>query len=203
MARPCYSFFLTSDTGGISDEDGVLSRGSRMGQVAVGAGFLLLYAAVCWALRAQPVARSIAGNIALIASASLVPLIVLRRRRQWTGLQRLFWDIIAIAMILWIVGHLGWAYDQGWLRWHTIFSLSAGIGPLVALLARPHLGPRSGSVGRVAMTIGAYCLLGAFLYSYFALLPGLVPEARAGAQARLLLFVQVNRLVLLACVIGA
>ena len=42
-------------------------------------------------------------------------------------------------MALWIVGHVGWAYDQivfneqSWLKWHTLFSICAGIGPLIAL----------------------------------------------------------------------
>ena len=48
------------------------------------------------------------------------------------------------------------------------------------------------------MTIGAYWLLAVFLYSYFVLVPSLLPEARAAAQARLLYFVQFNRLLLLA-----
>ena len=48
------------------------------------------------------------------------------------------------------------------------------------------------------MTIGAYWLLAVFLYSYFVLVPSLLPEARAAAQARLLYFVQSNRLLLLA-----
>ncbi len=186
-------------------EDGIPGRGSRMWQVTIGLGILLVYAALGWALRAHPFARSIFGNTVLIASASIVPLIVLRRRRQWTGCQRLFWDVIAIALIFWVFGHLGWAYDQlvnreqAWLKWHAIFSLSAGIGPLVALLARPHLGPRNGAVAPVAMTIAAYCLLAVFLYSYFALLPSLVADALPNAQSRLLSFVQVNRLSLLAC----
>jgi two-component system NtrC family sensor kinase len=180
-----------------------------MGQVAAGVGFVLLYVAVGWTLRAQPLARSIVGNAVLVLSASIVPIIVLRRRRQWSGCQRLFWDVIGIAMVLWIVGHLGWAYDQlvhqqqAWLKWHTIFSLSAGIGPLVALLARPHLGPRNGAVAPVALTIGAYCLLAAFLYSYFALLPSFVADTRPNAQAQLLTFVQANRLALLAAMVAS
>ncbi len=127
-----------------------------------------------------------------------MPVVVLYRRREWSGSQRLFWDVIAIAMTLWIVGHIGWVYDQSWLRWHTLFSICAGIGPLIALLARPHRGARAGFVAPTAMTIGAYWLLAIFLYAYFVLVPSLMPEMRAGAQARLLYFVQYNRLLLLA-----
>jgi two-component system NtrC family sensor kinase len=156
-----------------------------------------------------PLARSIFGNTALILTASLVPIIVLRRRRQWAGCQRLFWDVLALSMVMWIVGHFGWAYDQlrfheqSWLKWHTLFSLCAGFGPLVALLARPHLGPRRGIVAPIAMTIAAYCLLAVFVYSYFVILPSLVPPARQEAQARLLYFVQSNRLVLLVALVAA
>ena len=156
-----------------------------------------------WALQGRPLALSIFGNASLIASATLVLGVILRRRREWAGCQRLFWDVIAVAMTLWIVGHLGWAYDQlvlkeqSWLKWHTLFSLCAGIGPLIALLARPHRGPRSRFVAPAAMTIGAYWLLAVFLYSYFVLVPSLMPEARDAAQERLLYFVQSNRLLLL------
>ncbi len=88
--------------------------------------------------------------------------------------------------------------DQSWLRWHTLFSICAGIGPLIALLARPHRGARAGFVAPTVMTIGAYWLLAVFLFTYFILVPSLLPEARAAAQARLLYFVQYNRLLLLA-----
>ena len=83
-------------------------------------------------------------------------------------------------------------------RWHTLFSICAGIGPLIALLARPHRGARAGFVAPTVMTIGAYWLLAVFLFTYFILVPSLLPEARAAAQARLLYFVQYNRLLLLA-----
>jgi len=137
-------------------------------------------------------------------SAGLVLAVILRRRRLWAGCQRLFWDIIAIGMVLWIVGHLGWTYgqlvlqQQAWLKWHTLFSLCAGIGPLIALLAWPHRGTRVELVQSLAVTIGAYWLLAVFIYSYFVLVPSLIPEARLHAQARLLHFVEVNRLLLLA-----
>jgi PAS domain S-box-containing protein len=177
--------------------------------LSLGVAFLLAYVVVGWTLRGWPLALSIFGNASLIASAALVLAIVLRRRREWAGSQRLFWDVIAVGMALWIIGHAGWAYyqlvydDQSWLRWHTLFSICAGIGPLIALLARPHRGPRVGFVAPAALTIGAYWLLAIFLYSYFVLAPSLLPEARAAAQARLLYFVQSNRLLLLAAMAAA
>jgi PAS domain S-box-containing protein len=128
---------------------------------------------------------------------------VLRRRGEWAGCQRLFFDLIAVSLVLWILGHFGWAYDellyqeQTWLKWHTLFSLCAGFGPLVALLARPHRGPRTEVVAPIAMTMVAYCLLAVFIYSYFVLVPSVIPLARPAAQQRLLYFVQANRLLLL------
>ena len=178
--------------------------GKRVGYPLVGLAVLLAYGVAGWALQGRPLALSIFGNVSLIASATLVLGVILRRRSEWAGCQRLFWDVIGVAMALWIVGHVGWAYDQlvfketSWLKWHTLFSICAGIGPLIALLARPHRGARSPFVSSTAMTIGAYWLLAVFLYSYFVLVPSLMPEARDAAQERLLYFVQSNRLLLLA-----
>jgi two-component system, NtrC family, sensor kinase len=177
--------------------------------LALGLAFILVYPIATWALGAQPLAQSIFGNASLILTAALTPAIILVRRRQWAGCERLFWDIIGISIVLWIVGHFGWAYEelihhrQNWLTWHTLFSLCAGIGPLIALLARPHLGPRISMAAPVAMTVIAYCLLGVFVYSYFVILPSLVPEASANAQSRLLYFVQANRLALLIGMLAA
>jgi PAS domain S-box-containing protein len=174
--------------------------------LTAGLAFIAIYSATSWLLAPYPFARSIFGNAALVFAASLVPIIVARRRRQWAGCQRLFWDVVAIAMLLWIVGHSGWAYyqlrfqQQTWLQWHTLFSLCAGFGPLVALLARPHLGIRRNVVAPIAMTIAGYCLLAVFVYSYFVLLPSVMSAAQPAAQTRLLYFVQVNRLLLLIAV---
>ena len=176
-----------------------------MRYLTFGLAFVLIYSMVGWALADRPFALSLFGNAVLVLTAALAPLVVLRRRGEWAGCQRLYFDLIAIAMVLWIVGHLGWAYDelryqeQTWLKWHALFSLCAGFGPLVALLARPHRGPRNEVVAPIAMTMAAYCLLGVFIYSYFVLVPSVMPMARPAAQQRLLFFVQANRLLLLIC----
>ena len=185
-------------------DSSTMPLGKRVGYPLVGLAVLLAYGVAGWALQGRPLALSIFGNVSLIASATLVLAVILRRRSEWAGCQRLFWDVIGVAMALWIVGHVGWAYDQlvlketSWLKWHTLFSICAGIGPLIALLARPHRGARSPFVSSTAMTIGAYWLLAVFLYSYFVLVPSLMPAARDAAQERLLYFVQSNRLLLLA-----
>jgi PAS domain S-box-containing protein len=111
--------------------------------------------------------------------------------------------MFAIGMAFWFVGHIGWAYgqlvlqDPSWLRWHTIFSLCGGIAPVIALLARPHRGIRAYAVGTTAVEMASAGLLAIFIYSYFVLVPSLVPGQSDDAQGRLLLLVQANRLVLL------
>ena len=53
----------------------------------------------------RPLALSIFGNVSLdLRSATLVLGVIVRRRREWAGCQRLFWDVITVAMALWIVG---------------------------------------------------------------------------------------------------
>ena len=164
----------------------------------LGLAFLLLYASGAWALRDYPFARSLFGNIGLLIPAIAVCVIVARRRREWQGCQRLFWDAFGAGVGLWIIGHLGWAFEEmvlgqaGWLRWHTLFSLCGAVFPLIALLARPHLGSRNESVTSVGLLLASYGLLAIFLYTYFVLVPSLVlPEAEA--QVALLALVQINR----------
>ena len=179
------------------------TKGSGTRYLAAGLVFLVIYASTSWFLRDLTLARSIFGNGILVWAAGLVITVIVRRRGEWAGCQRLFWDVIGISMALWIVGHLGWTYDlmvlnqQLWLKWHTLFSLSAGVGPLIALLARPHLGTRTSVVPPKALTIAAYWLLAVFIYSYFVLVPSMIPSARAHSQQTLLYLVQVNRLLLL------
>jgi PAS domain S-box-containing protein len=183
--------------------------GSGFGYLAAGLVFIAAYTSVGWLLRERPFALSLFGNAVLVWSASIVVAVSIRRRRQWAGCQRLFWDVVGISMMLWIVGHLGWTYDlmvlneQSWLKWHTLFSLSAGAGPLIALLARPHLGPRINVAPPKAMTIAAYWLFAVFIYSYFVLVPSVIPSARPQAQQLMLYLVEANRLLLLLCMTGA
>jgi two-component system NtrC family sensor kinase len=168
-----------------------------------GLAYLVVYAAGAWLLREHPFARSIFGNIGLLAPAITVCVLLVLRRRHWQGCQRLFWDTVGVGIGLWIIGHLGWAYEEivygsaGWLGWHTLFRLSGGIFPLIALLARPHLGIRSQSVTAVGLLVASYGLLAVFLYAYFVLVPSQVLPA-AEAQLALLGLVQVNRGVLAA-----
>jgi PAS domain S-box-containing protein len=176
--------------------------------LSIGVGYVLLYAALGWALRGHPLLMSLFGNVGLIVPPLGVCAIILRRRLRWAGCQRLFWDTFAIGMALWTIGHLGWAVEAvvlgraSWIQWHTLFSLCGGIGPLIALLARPQIGVRREAVGPVGLIIASYGLLAVFIYTYFVLVPGLVPGI-TGAQSTLLKLVQVNRALLLIATLWA
>jgi PAS domain S-box-containing protein len=181
---------------------------SRFSYLLIGLGYVLLYAVLGWALRGHPLALSVFGNAGLLIPPITVCAIILRRRSRWDGCQRLFWDTIAIGVGLWIIGHFGWAFDeiflgrQSWLQWHTVFSLCGGIGPLIALLARPHRGVRGDAVGTVGLALASYGLLAVFIYSYFVLVPGVVPGA-TDPQRRLFELVQLNRALLFGSMISA
>ncbi len=167
----------------------------------IGLGYILGYALIGWLLRDHALALSIFGDVTLLIPPAAVCAVILRRRRAWLGCHRLFWDTVAIGVGLWMIGHLGWAFEdlvlkrQSWLRWHTVFSLCGGIGPLIALFARPHRGVRAESVGSVGVVLASYGLLAVFVYSYFVLIPGITPGG-PDAQISLLKLIQLNRALL-------
>ena len=154
-------------------------------------------------LRDHRLARSIFGNVGLLIPALTICVITLRRRSEWRGVQRLFWDTCLLGMVLWCIGHVGWAFGDlvlqqvSWVQWHTLFSLCGGLGLLVALLARPHLGARENVTGAIAVKLVSYGLLGGFIYASFVLVPSVVPAGATGAEGTLLALVQIQRLLLL------
>ena len=176
--------------------------------LSLGLGYIVAYVAIGWLLRDHALALSIFGDIGLLIPPLAICTIILRRRPRWRGCHRLFWDAVAIGMALWMIGHLGWAFEdlvlkrQSWLRWHTVFSLCGGIGPLIALFARPHRGVRSEAVGSVGVVLASYGLLAVFIYSYFVLIPGITP-AEPGAEVALLTLIQLNRALLFLGFAGA
>jgi len=169
--------------------------------LSLGLGYIVVYAAIGWLLRDHALALSIFGDVCLLIPPAAVCTVIMRRRHAWRGCQRLFWDTVAIGTALWMIGHFGWAFEdlvlkrQAWLRWHTVFSLCGGIGPLIALFARPHRGVRSEAVGSVGVVLAGYGLLSVFIYSYFVLIPALSPGS-SGAQMALLKLIQINRALL-------
>ena len=165
--------------------------------------YVVAYAVLGWVFSGDSRAQSIYGNVGLLLPPIAVCLVILRRRREWAGAQRLFWDAFLIGMTLWTLGHLGWAYGEfvlnrpAWVQWHTMFSLCGGMCPLLALLARPHLGVREETTGATTVDLVSYGMLGAFIYAYFVLVPSFVPSTGRDAEGALLALVQVHRLLLL------
>ena len=168
----------------------------------IGLAYLVVYLTGGWVLRGHDAAMSMFGNAGLVLPAAALCAVVVRRRREWAGCQRLFWDTTAIGFALWIIGHLGWAFGEvtqgsvSWLQWHTLFSLVGGTLPLIALIALPHRGKRPDASERVALDIASYALLATFIYSNFVMIPSFSSDG-AGSQAALLLLAQINRFVLL------
>ncbi len=180
----------------------------RVAYRTIGLGYLLLYVACGWLLRGHTTALSVFGTIGMLIPSVAVCVIVLQRRREWRGCQRLFWDTFAIGIGFWVIGHIGWAYDDiilnraSWLDWHTVFSLCGGIGPLIAILAAPHRGVRSQETATVSLILASYGLLAVFIYSYFVLVPSLLPPD-AVAYGTLLSLIQINRALLFAALLLA
>ena len=172
--------------------------------LTVGFAYVVLYAVIGGVLRNHASALAIFGTIFLPLPAIATCAAILWRRRRWIGCQRLFWDTVGIGLALWTIGHLGWAYEtyvrkhEAWVQWHTLFSLCAGIAPLIALFARPHRGARPYALAKVSFLLAGYGLAAAFIYAYFVLVPPLVPGG-GDAEMTLLQFVQVNRALMFVC----
>ncbi len=154
-------------------------------------------------LSAHPIARMVVANTLLFALASGVAVVVLRRRHEWEGTHRLFWDAFAAGMAMWCIGQIGFTISavtdhRNWVQWHTMFSLGGGIGPTVALLAMPHLGPRKSSAWAVGVDLISYAMLVGFIYAYFIMVPSVLPAGAGSPQRTLLTLVQVQRLLLFA-----
>jgi PAS domain S-box-containing protein len=144
----------------------------------------------------------VANSLQFLLAAGICA-VVLRRRRDWDGTQRLFWDAFAAGMAMWCVGQVGFTIssltgERTWVQWHTMFSLCGGIGPVVALLARPHLGARKNAVWAVGVDLVSYAMLIGFVFAYFIMVPSVVPATGTAPQLTLLTLVQLQRLVLLA-----
>jgi PAS domain S-box-containing protein len=162
-------------------------------------GVYMLLAVV---FRDHRLAQAIFGNVGLLAPPLTFCIIIVRRRSEWRGVQRLFWDTCLLGMVMWSVGHVGWAFSDlvlqrvSWVQWHSLFSLCGGLGLLVALAARPHLGPRENATGAIAVTLVSYAMLGGFIYAYFVLVPSVMPSGAPGAERTMLALVQIQRLLL-------
>jgi PAS domain S-box-containing protein len=178
--------------------------------LTVGLAYALLYAVGGWLLAGRAAALRWYGFIGVLVPAVLIVLTIFKRRRDWLGAQWLFWATIGTGFTLWIVGHVGWsqqlvaAQAPVWLSWHTVFTMCGGVAPLLALLARPHLGPRHGALTTTAVDIAGFGLLAGFVYAYFIIVPGLdAPIGGTGRLSPLLLLIQIQRFLLFAAMAAA
>jgi len=169
--------------------------------------FGIVYSAVYLGLGAalggNPLALTVVSNGLLLALAVAVCVVILRRRHEWDGTHRLFWDAVGLGLALWCVGEIGFTVDsvighRTWVEWHTMFSLCGGIGPTVALLAMPHRGVRKDASPAIGIELVSYAMLMAFVYAYFVMVPSVLPGASTVPQVALLTLVQVQRFVLFA-----
>jgi two-component system NtrC family sensor kinase len=164
--------------------------------------YVLVYLSTAFFLGRWPLVRTVVSDAVLAGLAGAACLVILRRRRGWAGVQRVFWDAFAVSQALWIVGELGFMYGEivdgrpSWVRWHTMFSLCGGIGPMIAVLARPDRGVRKPSTNAIVVDLLSYGLLAGFVYAYFVMVPSLAPVSGQQLEATLLRLVQVHRLLL-------
>jgi two-component system NtrC family sensor kinase len=165
--------------------------------------YVVVYLATGALLAGYPHARTAVANALLLGLAVSVCAVILYRRRVWDGTQRLFWDAFAAGLALWCIGQIGFTVTaltgaRSWVQWHTMFSLCGGIGPVVALLARPYLGARKTSAWAVGVDLVSYAMLMGFVYAYFIMVPSVVPATGPAPQTTLLALVQLQRFVLVA-----
>src|SRR5690606_4835030 len=172
--------------------------------VQAAVGYAIAYLLAAWVIGDGP------GGFWLRAIGPLLPAliavgVILVRREAWQGAQAVFWTAIAAGLTIWSIGHVGFVRESlaggtlpNWLAWHTTFSLiGGGAAPMLALLARPHLGRRSSAVPAITLDITALSVLFLFIYAYFVLAPNLA-QADGVAQRSLQLVIVVQRLLVLA-----
>lgn len=179
-----------------------------MPYLILGIAYIAVYLGAGALLGGYPLARTVVANTLLVLLAASTWVVVLRRRREWEGTHRLFWDAFAAGMAMWCVGNIGFTIStvtdqRTWIQWHTMFSLCGGIGPLVALLALPHLGARKSAAWAVGVDLISYAMLIGFIYAYFIMVPSVVPAVGPSPQATLLTLVQGLRFLLLAGLVAS
>jgi PAS domain S-box-containing protein len=176
--------------------------------LAFGIVFSAVYLGLGAALGRDPLALTVVSNGLLFALAAAVCAVILRRRREWDGTHRLFWDAVGLGLALWCVGEIGFTVDTvfghlTWIKWHTLFSLCGGIGPTVAPLALPHRGVRKASSPAIGIELVSYAMLMGFVFTYFVMVPSVVPAASGTSQAALLALIQVQRFLLFAGLVAS
>jgi PAS domain S-box-containing protein len=157
-----------------------------------GVAYTTAYALVAVLVAGQPLTRLWLGNLGLLVSPIVLLVVVLRRRRDWVGRHRVFWDSVAAGAALWLFGQLIWAvYELSlqrampWLNLIIVPQLCGSLMPLLALVARPHRGQRPETTLTVILDLYVLTALAGFLYWSLILLPGMTPD-RSEMALRLL-----------------
>ncbi len=148
------------------------------------------YVAVGFVLAQRPVAQLWVANFGLLVSPLIPIVVVLRRRRDWTGRHRAFWEAIAVGCGLWLAGQLAWAVDELLLdralpfaTWDIVAQLSGSMMPLLALAAWPHAGERRESAATATLDVYALVCIAAFVFWSLVAAPGLsVRTASSGTR---------------------
>ena len=150
-----------------------------MNLALVGLVYAALYAAAIAALGGQPHARLLVGNVALLLPPLAPLVVVVRRRADWKGRQRSFFNAIAWWAALWLVGQIGWFVTevfagqlQPWFHWHVVLQLTGSALPLIAIVAWPHRGARTETAATVRIDIAVLTFLICFLYWSLIIAPG-------------------------------
>src|SRR4051812_10012163 len=136
-----------------------------------GLAYAAAYVALVVALGEHAQARLIAGTIGLLIPPFAPIIVMVSRRGAWHGRQSVFWAAVVAWPVLWLVGQLGWSYDElvravplPWFRWHIILQLCGSALPLIALVAWPHRGARDENALTTAVDIAVLVFLTGFLY---------------------------------------
>jgi PAS domain S-box-containing protein len=160
--------------------------------LVAGVAYAVVYAVAVWMAAAAPAARMWIGNVGLLLPPIVPIVVILRRRREWAGHQRVFWDAIAAGAALWLVGQIAWLTDElflgrtlPWLGWVTVPQLCGSLMPLLALVARPHRGERRETALTALLDLYVLAALSGFLYWSLIILPGLDPGGAAAARRML------------------
>src|SRR5215204_1816297 len=154
-----------------------------MNWAVAGLVYAAVYAGLVSALSDREWARLVVGNIGLLLPPLALLAALLQRRSAWRGRQAVFFAALGAWAALWLVGQIGWAYDElfaatslPWFKWHIILQLCGSALPLIALVAWPHRDNVTETSITVALDITVLVFLTGFLYWSLIIAPGTAPE---------------------------
>src|SRR2546427_4971218 len=177
-----------------------------MNWALAGLVYACAYVAIILALGDREYARLLVGTVALLIPPIAPIIVMLSRRGAWRGRQAVFWAAIGAWPMLWLIGQIGWSFDEvfravplPWFKWHIILQLCGSAIPLIALVAWPHRGTQDETAVTAAVDIAVLTFLTGFLYWSLIIAPGMDPPHTALALRTL---ATIGPLVRLAAVTG-